>query len=277
MLPTFLIIGAMKCGTTSLYSYLDEHPEVSMSSVKEPNFFLEREDLSLEEYKSLFQGEAKAYGEASTGYTKYPLMETDVEYMRDLLPGAKLIYLVRDPLDRIVSHFLDNASRGIERESLETVLQEEFDQNHYVCCSRYFMQLERYRQFYSDDQILVLPAKRLREDRRATLTDVFKFIGVDPAYWSPAYEEEKHKTSQKHIPVQPARYVAGSTFVQWVKDLLPSTVVETIRGAVRKPVSRPEIPAQIRKRLTGYLQDDVRQLRRFADYSFGHWMLYDEG
>jgi hypothetical protein len=67
MLPTSLIIGAMKCGTTSLYSYLSEHPEVLMSSVKEPNFFLEREELSLDEYKKLFDGTAKVYGEASTG------------------------------------------------------------------------------------------------------------------------------------------------------------------------------------------------------------------
>lgn len=244
-----------------------------MSSEKEPNFFLKRESRSLNEYKSLFQGKAKAYGEASTGYTKYPLMEVDVEYMYDLLPEAKLVYLVRDPIDRIVSHYLDNASRGIERESLRAVLQEDFDQNHYVCCSRYFMQLDRYREFYPDDQILVLAARRLRENRRSALSDVFEFIGVDPTHWTRVYEKEEHKTSEKRVAVQPARYVAGTAPVEWIKEVLPSTLTRMIRKAIRRPVTRPELPSQLRSDLIDYLYNDVERLRSLTGNTYAHWSL----
>jgi len=273
MLPTFLIIGAMKCGTTSLYSYLSEHPEVLMSPVKEPDFFLERGELSLDEYKTLFNGNANAYGEASTGYTKYPTMQADVSYMYNLLPSAKLIYMVRDPLDRIVSHYLDNASRGIERKSLKAVLEVDFDQNHYVRCSRYFMQLQRYREHYPDDQILVLPATELREDRRSTLAHVFTFIGVDPTYWTQAYAREKHKTSAKRVTVRPLRYLAGVAPVKGLKSVLPSAITAPIRKMVKRSISRPDLPPQLRRELIEYLRDDVKQLRSFTGHGYADWCL----
>src|SRR5688572_24468381 len=112
MLPNFFIIGAMKAGTTSLWQYLRRHPEIFMSKLKEPGYFTEelRWDQGIEWYRSLFDdaGSARAVGEASTSYTKWPRFAGIPARMHALVPEARLIYLVRDPGDRIRSHYIHN-------------------------------------------------------------------------------------------------------------------------------------------------------------------------
>jgi hypothetical protein len=270
---SFVIIGAMKCGTTSLYSYLRDHPEVVMCREKEPNFFLEKERMSLDEYKGLFGSKGKAYGEASTGYTKYPKMKADVNKMNTLIPNARLIYLVRDPIERIISHFIDNASRGVERKTLEDVLGIDFDENHYVQCSMYYTQVKRYLDFYSEDQILVLSTKQLKENRQTALSKVFRFIGVNPDYYSPDFEHEQHKTANKTVSIPIARRLAGTAPVKWAKRILPSTIVEPMRQMVKRPATRPDIESPLRHRLITYLQNDVDQLRSLTGQSFSHWQV----
>ena len=104
-LPTFLVIGSMKCGTTSLHDYLARHPDVFMSAVKEVNFFvLERTwDKGIDWYRAQFYGRYQVRGEASQNYTKRHEFEPGVaERIRSLLPNVKLIYIVRDPVARFV-------------------------------------------------------------------------------------------------------------------------------------------------------------------------------
>src|SRR4051812_36073420 len=108
-LPTFLVIGAAKSGTTSLHSYLDLHPRVAMSEPKEPSFF-NREDWEIRRdwYESLFDPAAEVRGESSTAYTRYPIVRGAPERIRALVPDAKLVYVVRDPIDRLVAHWVQS-------------------------------------------------------------------------------------------------------------------------------------------------------------------------
>ncbi|MEM6898341.1 MAG: sulfotransferase domain-containing protein [Pseudomonadota bacterium] len=111
VLPTFIIIGAMKCGTTSLHSYLDRHPDTSMSDPKEVDFFSgSNSDKSVEWYASLFDPDKPVRGEASQDYSKghHPLYKGAPERMKALIPDVKLIYLVRDPIERYFSHIGEN-------------------------------------------------------------------------------------------------------------------------------------------------------------------------
>src|SRR5919106_4193832 len=98
-LPTFVIIGAQKCGTTALHSYLSRHPEVSMSRPKELDFFVEGAnwEKGVDWYRSRFDGAAKARGESSPNYTAHPMLAGVPERMAELVPDAKLIFMVRDP------------------------------------------------------------------------------------------------------------------------------------------------------------------------------------
>src|SRR5437016_1007207 len=109
-MPSFIVIGAQKAGTTSLDSYLRTHPQVAMSSVKETNFFVEERAWGKGRrwYEGLFDaaGTATAVGEASPTYSMFPLFAGVPERMARLLPEARLIYLVRDPIERIRSAYI---------------------------------------------------------------------------------------------------------------------------------------------------------------------------
>ena len=106
--PNLVIIGAMKAGTTSLHYYLNLHPEISMSKVKEPAFFIEERNWrkGIKRYSSLFTNQTSVVGEASTEYTKYPHFKEVPAKMHSTIPEAKLIYLVRDPIVRILSEYM---------------------------------------------------------------------------------------------------------------------------------------------------------------------------
>jgi len=107
-LPNLIIIGAMKCATTSLHYYLNLHPQISMSEEKELDFFIHKNNWhkGIEWYKTNFTGNASVYGESSPNYTKYPFFNGVPERMHAVVPDAKLIYVVRDPIERIISHYI---------------------------------------------------------------------------------------------------------------------------------------------------------------------------
>jgi hypothetical protein len=181
-LPNLVVIGAMKCGTTSLHNYLDQHPDIAMSGVKEINFFLEGQghwDKGVRWYESHFDGSAKVRGESSTSYTKYPQRSGVPARMCSLLPGAKLIYILRDPIERTVSHYLHAYHRSRETRSVAEALGSLTD-NPYVDPSRYHMQLERYLEHYPLSQILILTTEELREAPQLTLGRAVEFLGLAP-------------------------------------------------------------------------------------------------
>jgi hypothetical protein len=149
MLPTFIVIGAMKSGTTSLYYYLSEHPEIGMSSQKETDFFIAENNYErgLTWYESLFDGSSKARGEASPNYTKGHLFPGVPARMSDVVPEAKLIYLARDPIERLVSHYAGSRAAGREDRALPEALAD-LDDCNYVQTSRYHRQREPYLAHY---------------------------------------------------------------------------------------------------------------------------------
>jgi hypothetical protein len=185
-LPTFIIIGAMKAGTTSLWRYLSEHPDVFMAEEKEPDFFVEEKTWGRGRgwYESLFaDGEASvARGEASTSYTKHPFFAGVPERMVSVVPDVRLVYVLRHPVERIVSQYRHALRAGWEKVTLERAL----DTNpQYVDISSYASQLERYAGLFDRANILTVLAEHLRSDRPRTMQRVFSFIGVDPT-WEPA-------------------------------------------------------------------------------------------
>ena len=130
-LPTFLIIGTMKGGTTSLHRYLRQHPEVFMPERKELNFFLDEYagppidppeernwSRGITWYERQFAGaeDERAVGEASANYSRYPTYPGVAERIAKIVPEMKLIYLMRNPIDRVLSHYLHDFAKGRERQ-----------------------------------------------------------------------------------------------------------------------------------------------------------------
>jgi hypothetical protein len=186
MLPNLLVIGARKAGTTSLYHYLSEHPDVWMSPRKELRFFVAERNWprGLDWYERFFPVAAPVRGEASPCYSEYPLHDGVPARIAALVPEAKLVYLVRDPIERMVSHWvMDHAMGWRPRPFLQEVA--DADHSRFALYGRYWMQLERYLEHFAPEQIRVIDCDALLTRRTEVMAGLFAFLGVDPAFASP--------------------------------------------------------------------------------------------
>ena len=272
-LPNLVVIGGMKCGTTSLHLYLDQHPDIAMSRPKEIHFFLERNaHRTVAWYEAHFDSRAAVRGESSPGYTKYPQRDGVPARMHALIPDARLIYLLRDPIDRTVSHYLHEYLRNWEHRPLAEALRS-FPDNPYVNASRYHMQLERYLEYYPLSQILLLATEDLRDDPQATLRRVVDFVGVAPFQFdvlSKANVAERRGRSNRV-----GRLLESST-AKRIGQRLPRPAVELgklINARLSTKVERPALDTEKRRELADYLRDDVAQLRALTGMAFEKWSL----
>jgi len=266
-LPNFIVIGAMKAGTTSLFQYLKLHPEISMSKIKETNFFVDSHfSKGIEWYKNQFPNDNKVKGEACTNYTKYPVNKGVPERIYQTVPDVKLIYILRDPIERLLSQVHHSILKGNEDEE-DYQLKLYNPGCHYINCSRYYMQLEQYFPYFSKDQMLILTAEELKNDTPGTLQKIFSFLELTQTdFYSPEYEKKKH-TSSGRRKIQPAllrkalrktpyyNYVAGN-----LRFLIPS-----------KEIPKPEIHRNLYKHLKDIFRNDVKKLKSFTGRSFEEW------
>lgn len=268
-LPTFIIIGAMKAGTTSLERYLKQHPDVSMSSPKEPNFFddIKREGQDLEWYTSLFDEEAIARGEASTSYTKRDQFYGVPQRIKATVPDVKMIYLVRDPIDRFVSHWLHQYGKGREPRYIDEILSSRLHLvNVYLQVSKYAHQLDLYYRHFPREQILVLDSNDLLNRREATLAETFEFIGVRTDV-SLDISELHNRTANHTLPSVLERRVGNPRVRRLLRPLLPSIIT------ARQELTRPELSRPQVNRLRRALKSDVTRLRKMTGMQFTHWSL----
>ncbi|HYY79159.1 MAG TPA: sulfotransferase [Actinomycetes bacterium] len=270
MLPNFLVIGAMKAGTTSLYRYLREHPQVFMPPEKELHFFAtpERWGRGRDWYEARFAAAADgavAVGEASPTYAMYPEFAAVPERVAALLPDARLLYTVRHPIERMRSHYLHQVRRGREHAPIERALVAD---PRYLDTSRYALQLERYLDRFPAERLLVITAEELRDDRVATVGRALEFLGADPGLLPPTLDREFHRTAARaRRPLAAAALrLPGS---RALRRLAPPALR---RLAGRELPSRPaRIPPELEARLREELRDDVRRLRAHLGPGFDGW------
>lgn len=272
-LPNLVVIGAMKCGTTSLHQWLDQHPDIAMSRVKEINFFLEGHwDKGPRWYASHFDERAAVRGESSTSYTKHPQRNGVPARMQSMIPNAKLIYILRNPVERTVSHYLHAFQRNRESRSPSDALRSLAD-NPYVDPSRYHMQLMQYLEHYPRSQILILTTEDLKDDPRGTLGRAVEFLGAAPFEFDVL---SKANVSERRGKNNRLGRMAESYRAKRIGRRLPQPVVEFVKSVnarLAKRVRRPELDAETRKRLTDFLSDDVRLLRSLTGEAFDKWSL----
>ena len=276
--PNVIIIGAAKAGTTSLHTYLDIHPEVSMSDPKELMFFeRDRDPAALGRYLEHFDPAAAVRGESSPSYAQYPRLEGVPERIHRLNPAVRLIYLVRDPIPRAVAHWAQMVAHADERRTLSEAFAElEPRKNLYVCASTYATQLSYYRRWFDDEQIMVIDQNRLRHRRRDVLRDVFGFLGVDPGFWSPEFELEFNPQAEQRRPTAMWRSLRSSPLGTAFRRLPPG-----IRARLRRPanramsrgVGRPELSPETRSRLERALAPEAARLRELTGQRFETWSL----
>ena len=274
MLPNLLIIGAGKSGTTSLQRYLAQHPEVSMSKQKELQFFTRADWRErIEWYEQRFPSGTPVRGEASPVYTMHPAFPSPAARIRSLIPDAKLVYVVRDPVERLLAHYVEWAALDIESRSLREVLEADSPSTiAYVCASLYSAQIERYLEHFPAEQLLVLDHHDLLVNRRRTMRTVFSFLGVDPEFVSETFDRRFNVRAEK------ARVnVLGAAMLRrgWLQRVAsaPSALRRPVMRAITRPVATPELDGETRRRLTELFADDVERLRRHTGKRFASWSV----
>lgn len=196
-LPNLLVVGAPKCGTTSLHNYLNAHPEVDMSELKELNFFIDGGTWTNgpEWYASNFDPTAPVRGESSTSYTRGDNSPAVARRAQELLGDVRIIYLVRDPLERFRSDHQHHRSTGREPLTLDEAVEQ--PSSPYLQASSYGTQLEPYVELFGTDRILVITQESLSANRPEVLARAFSFLEVDDCFSDPIFERRFEQSTGK--------------------------------------------------------------------------------
>ena len=274
MLPNFLLVGAQKCGTTSLAAQLAEHPQVFMSATKEIHFFSWEECWKRggEWYRTFFEGAdpTQAIGEASTTYTMHPVYPDVPARMAEMLPEARFIYIVRNPIERLVSNYMHLWLLGEADGDLETTIERK---GELMAASRYWHQIEQYLGFFDRDRFLIIVFEEFSADARAAHEQVFRFLDVDPAF-CPADLAPKYVTADRVRLAWWARAVRRIPLAGPAFRALPVALRERIRRLGGERKAKVDVPRRVRQRLVDELRREVEGLSDFTHRDFSKiWRL----
>lgn len=297
MLPNFLIIGAAKSGTTSLYHYLRQHPEIYMSPVKEPNYFaLAGRPINFHgpgdmdyigsfsitnrsDYEALFDaaGDANAIGEASPFYLYSARAASNIE---NNLPNAKLICILRNPVERAYSHYL--MFRRDHREpvsSFETALSLEDKRKSrgwewawfYKDVGRYGEQIKRYQFAFNHGNIKVFLYEDLLSDLRGCIRELFRFLGVKTSV--NINLSKRHNVTTIPRSAQLNSLLNSRFSRKLVSPLVPKGLARPVRQKVQKwNLARPPIRKATRELLVSYFRDDILLLQDLIQRDLSPWL-----
>ncbi len=290
--PDFIIIGAAKAGTTSLYRYLTRHPNVFMSEPKEPTYFARDERFRRGEawYLSLFQdaGPDQLCGEASTNYTNWPLYPNTVARMAGLVPAVKLIYLMRHPVDRAYSHYIQ-LIENLRTDDPEYKFDKTFEEHiaaddSVIRSSNYMLQINQYLARYDRDQMLFLLFEEFIKDPQASLTQVADFLRIDPGFDFVGTGEVKENINRdkdswllRSRLTAPLKSLPGG---QFIAAQLPQSARDRIyswlkRLPQRKRIEAEHIPPKMKQETRAELLDYFRlpnaQLAEFLARDLSIW------
>lgn len=262
MRPDFAIIGAMKCGTTTLAAQLGAQDGVFMSTPKEPNFFSDDDVFArgMDWYEALFADAAPGdlKGEASTHYAKLPTHPDACDRLHAALPDLRLIYITRDPVARLVSHYIHEWSMGVISTDIETALE---THPELIAYSRYGMQIEPYVARFGAGRIHWTTQEALRAAPEATLARAGAFLGLGATAWADDLAEMN--VSAERIRKFPGYDLLINSPVATAlrRALAPKALREAVKARLRKN-ERPELTPATRARLEAIFAEDAA---RFAD------------
>lgn len=299
-LPNFIIIGAAKSGTTTLYRLLEQHPQVYMNPVKEPHFFSSgctgggesRPDgkptwrgrmpvRDLDSYYALFSGAAgeQAIGEASTSYL--PSEEAPLR-IAQLVPDAKLLAILRNPVDRAYSQHMHHVRDG--REPLDT-FEEALDAEAsrmkegwgvFWCHKRsglYAEQLQRYYDHFDKDQIQVYLFEDLKEHPIKTVQCIFSFLEIDSSF-EPGSSVQYSTTGRPRSRALHTLLGGGpaNRGASLVGRFLPERLKHAIIRVRNRNLSKPELATETRRQLQDFFRTDILKLQDLIDRDLSHWL-----
>lgn len=307
----FLILGAAKCGTTSFYRYLDQHPDLLFSSPKEPIFFEAEYERGLDHYWSACYADWAGQPVIGEGRTHNLMLPYVPARIHESLPDARLVVLVRDPVDRAYSHWWHRYSRSLERMPFRQALDANLERiqrgvtyegeagavlwrrglvkthdnyatrdGHYLELGRYAEQIERYLALFSSSQLEVIFFEDLSEDPLGVTRKAWKFVGLDAT--QALGDTSAHNRATEFLQ-SPLRYqlgrIAGRASVglsraPQLKRLVPASLGRTInRVLTGKQATRPPMTDDDERWLLEYYEPQNRALEQLAGRPLPHWFV----
>jgi hypothetical protein len=266
-LPDFIIIGAMKCATTSLHEQLARQPGIIMSDPKEPNFFSDDSQYArgLDWYGSCFARArgGELLGESSTHYTKLPTHPRTIERMRlHLTPAVRFIYVMRHPIDRLISQYIHEWTQRVISVPIDQAIEAHPE---LIAYSRYAMQLRPYIDAFGREAILPVFNEAIRHDPQSQLERVARHIGYrQPVRWEAGLSDQNVSSDRvrKH-PVRDAILnLPGAAALR--RTLVPKSVRNRIRSLWTMK-RRPELSAASAARLRELFDEDLTVLGQWLD------------
>jgi hypothetical protein len=298
-MPNLFVIGAMKCGTSSLHQYLDLHPEISMSSLKEPRYFLRHlEDYLLplisdrQEYLDLFEAGTPYRGETSPGYSKRIENPGVPEAIAREVDDPRFIYLVNDPVQRIPSvvqqrlaarapalrEIYDSIEGEIDSRTLTGIVGDVGDPaNPWLESGLYMTQLDAYLEIFPSESILVVDSHDLRERRRGAMERIFEFLGLKPAFDARVLGRELNPGEGKIRDSDLYLKVIRTPVAERVKTVIPrrlrGPLINEIRRLTGQVVPKPTLEDDLRLELEDLYRPEVERLRAFTGQGFSTWSI----
>lgn len=300
-MPNFLIIGAAKSGTTALYAYLKQHPDIYMSPVKEPRFFaFENEELNFKGphghgerfnretitdfkiYQSLFDGVdgETAVGEASPAYLSSA--EKASERIQHYIPEVKLIAILRQPAERAYSAFLHTVLHANETNlNFESVLdsEEKRIQNNWGAIWQhkklgfYYDQLLPYYQRFPKEQIKVYLYDDLKQDSTALVQDIFTYLEVDNTFTPNVSSRVNRSGIPRSKWLQDFLQPTDNKLRDFLKPLIPTKIRKSlVKKAKSGNLVRPELSSKVRQRLTEEYREDILKLQDLINRDLSSWL-----
>ena len=291
VLPSFVIIGAAKAGTTALYWYLSDHPQVFMSPVKETNYFafglgddgkplygdpdLHRFPVQTSAaYEELFSGagEALAVGEASPIYLECPQSAARI---REALPTARIICGLREPVDRAYSDylmFLRTRGRRLDPDRDLTAASDwARPDSHWMQISKYHEALSRYFDLFPREQIHVFLFEDLRADSLGCVRDIYRSVGVYPGF-APDLETPHNVGGMPSSRTLEKVFTSGSVR-KAVEPWIPQRAADVARRLRTKNLKKaPPLPKELKAELSRHFRDDIGKTSELIRRNLDHWL-----
>jgi len=301
--PNFLVLGAAKAGTTALYYQLAAHPEVFMSTPKEPQFFAYLGEaphysdppeswgnelvLQPDEYQALFEapGDAKAIGEISPLYLYLPEVP---DRIRTCIPDAKLVAMLRQPAERAFSAFCQRVGDGREpcADFMDAVTSESrrIAENwspgwHYVQVGFYYRQLKRYYDVFDNERIRVYLYDDFNSDPLSVFRDLCTFLGIDEGFVpNLSLRVNKSGFPQGSWSQRAHTFLARPHAIkEGLKPFIPNRLRQEIVGRLRavveeRALAKPELDIETRREVTDMYREDILRLESLIDKDLAHWL-----
>jgi hypothetical protein len=282
-LPNFLIIGAHKAGTTSLYFYLKEHPDIYMSPIKEPRFFAFNPAnpdhhmakslpiKTMDAYLKLFSGVSheRAIGEASPNYLH---SRTAAKAIHFHIPAAKLIVSLRDPVQRTISAYSMLHRQGHEHRTLDEAL---WNDEKLLRSSLYYEDLKHYIDLFGREQVKVLLFDDLKADSLGVMKELYRYLEVDDGF-RPDISVQHNiaaNTNSKTMRLVRKVYYAHRGVRRTIRSFVPHEMRRRIGKIGSKEVeTSTELARETHDRLAEYYYDDILRLQDLIQRDLSAWL-----